>query len=91
MHHSRFPGSSRLLALPVLAALAHGQVATDVPYYATGVSASNCSGTLGYGPMQSLDVYLPAGGFSHSMTILYLHPGGWSGGDKTEAHLSLRK
>lgn len=38
----------------------------------------------GTDPLQEMDIYLPAGRDEHTLTIVLIHGGGWSDGDKTE-------
>lgn len=44
----------------------------------------------GTDPLQKMDIYLPSGRDGHAPTIVLIHGGGWSGGDKNELTSSVK-
>ena len=47
-------------------------------------AATTLDTAYGTDPLQEMDIYLPAGRDEHTLTIVLIHGGGWSDGDKTE-------
>ena len=72
--HATSPGSARRAGYrpPIPTAIPGVSIAEDIPY----VERKGCDQR-----QTSLDVYLPAGGRSLPV-LIYVHGGGWSGGDK---------